>query len=101
VGLYFYSPGFPKKSPKKPKSRTYIISFFNYSPILPSALQKIERAVKNGYTIRANPSNSLLWIANSFARSALTELFMTHPLTGKRFRQTRNNPFNEFIALYE
>jgi len=84
VGLYFYSPGFPKKSPKKPKSRTCIISFFNYSPILPSALQKIERAVKNGYTIRANPSTSPLWIANPFSGNALAELFMTHPLTSKR-----------------
>jgi len=51
---------------------------------LASALEKIERAVKNGYTIRANPSTSPLWIANPFSGNALAELFMTHPLTSKR-----------------
>jgi heat shock protein HtpX len=51
---------------------------------LASALQKIERAVKGGYTIRANPSTSPLWIANPFAGNGLAELFMTHPLTSKR-----------------
>jgi len=54
---------------------------------LASALGKIERAVKNGYTIRANPSTSPLWIANPFSGNALAELFMTHPLTSKRIER--------------
>jgi len=51
---------------------------------LGSALEKIERAVRSGYTIKANPSTSPLWIANPFAGDSLAELFMTHPLTRKR-----------------
>jgi len=51
---------------------------------LSSALEKIERAVRSGYTIKANPSTSPLWIANPFAGDSLAELFMTHPLTKKR-----------------
>jgi len=54
---------------------------------LASALEKIERAVKNGYTIRANPSTSPLWIANPFKGDGLMELFMTHPLTKKRIER--------------
>lgn len=51
---------------------------------LSSALEKIDRAVRSGYTIKANPSTSPLWIANPFAGDSLAELFMTHPLTKKR-----------------
>jgi len=54
---------------------------------LSSALEKIDRAVRSGYTIKANPSTSPLWIANPFAGDALTELFMTHPLTRKRIER--------------
>jgi heat shock protein HtpX len=56
---------------------------------LGSALEKIERAVKNGYTIRANPSTSPLWIANPFAGDGMAELFMTHPLTRKRIERLK------------
>jgi len=54
---------------------------------LASALEKIERAVRNGYTIRANPSTSPLWIANPFRGDSLAELFMTHPSTRKRIER--------------
>ncbi|MGQ9515031.1 MAG: M48 family metalloprotease, partial [Thermoproteota archaeon] len=54
---------------------------------LASALEKIERAVRSGYTIRANPSTSPLWIANPFAGDSLAELFMTHPSTRKRIER--------------
>jgi len=51
---------------------------------LGSALEKIDRAVRSGYTIKANPSTSPLWIANPFTGDSLAELFMTHPITRKR-----------------
>ena len=54
---------------------------------LGTALEKIERSVKNGYTIKANPSTSPLWIANPFAGNSFAELFMTHPLTKKRIER--------------
>lgn len=54
---------------------------------LASALEKIERAVRNGYTIKANPSTSPLWIANPFKGDGLMELFMTHPLTRNRIER--------------
>lgn len=56
---------------------------------LASALEKIERAVRNGYTIRANPSTSPLWIANPFRGDSVAELFMTHPPTSKRVERLR------------
>ncbi len=51
---------------------------------LARALSKIERVVKRGYTIRANPSTSSLWIVNPFRGDFLVELFSTHPSTEKR-----------------
>jgi len=54
---------------------------------LASALEKIDRAVRSGYTVRANPSTSPLWIANPFKGDSLAELFMTHPLTRNRIER--------------
>jgi heat shock protein HtpX len=56
---------------------------------LSSALEKIETAVRKGYTIKANPSTSPLWIANPFAGDGMAELFMTHPLTRKRVERLK------------
>jgi heat shock protein HtpX len=54
---------------------------------LASALEKIQKAVRNGYTIEANPSTSPLWITNPFSGGSFAELFMTHPATKKRIER--------------
>jgi len=56
---------------------------------LASALEKIEAVVSRGYTIRANPATSSLWIVNPIRGDALYELFSTHPPTWKRVERLR------------
>jgi len=56
---------------------------------LASALQKIEKAVKHGYTIKANPATSHLWISNPFSGDLMAELFSTHPSTRRRIERLK------------
>ncbi len=56
---------------------------------LASALEKIERVVRRGYSIKANPATSSLWIVNPFRGDELLELFSTHPPTWKRIERLK------------
>jgi heat shock protein HtpX len=56
---------------------------------LASALEKIERTVRNGPTLNANPSTSSLWIVNPFRGDTIIELFSTHPSTWKRIERLK------------
>lgn len=56
---------------------------------LASALEKIERTVRNGTNFKVNPSTSPLWIVNPFRGDAVLEMFSTHPSTWKRIERLK------------
>ncbi|MGQ9760054.1 MAG: zinc metalloprotease HtpX [Candidatus Methanomethylicaceae archaeon] len=56
---------------------------------LASALEKIERTVRQGIRFNVNPSTSPLWIINPFRGDALLEMFSTHPSTWKRIERLK------------
>jgi heat shock protein HtpX len=56
---------------------------------LASALEKIERSVRNGTQLNVNPSTSPLWIVNPFRGDAVLEMFSTHPSTWKRIERLK------------
>jgi heat shock protein HtpX len=56
---------------------------------LASALEKIERTVRNSKPLNVNPSTSPLWIVNPFRGDALMEMFSTHPSTWKRIERLK------------
>ncbi|MDD1775764.1 MAG: zinc metalloprotease HtpX [Candidatus Methanomethylicus sp.] len=61
---------------------------------LASALEKIERAVRNGARLNINPSTSPLWIVNPFRGESFVEMFSTHPTTSKRIERLRSIAIN-------
>lgn len=56
---------------------------------LASALEKIERSVRNTKPLNVNPSTSPLWIVNPFRGDAFVEMFSTHPSTWKRIERLK------------
>ena len=61
---------------------------------LASALEKIERSVRNGSRLNINPSTSPLWIVNPFRGESIMEMFSTHPTTSKRTDRLRSIAIN-------